>query len=64
MASRSTFVCAVAMRPFTQRFYFSILHGCIPVRVDLYFRAPDDPGPPCPSRLSPNGSASLDLAPT
>ena len=46
MASRSTFcLCASGDAPsFTQRFYFSILHGCIPVRVDLYFRAPDDPG--------------------
>jgi len=28
---------------FTQRFYVSILHGCIPVRVDTYLRYPPDP---------------------
>ena len=28
---------------FTQRLYVSILHGCIPVRIDTYLRYPPDP---------------------
>jgi len=28
---------------FTQRLYVSVLHGCIPVRIDTYMRYPSDP---------------------
>jgi len=43
-ARRSVFcLCPSGDAPaFTQRFYWSLLHGCIPVRVDLFQRAPPD----------------------
>ncbi len=56
-ARRSTFcLCPSGDNPaFTQRFYFSLLRGCIPVRVDLYRRAPADasgPAFPFPSLIN------------